>query len=135
MPPRARKRRIVPSSEPEPSLPSQPAGLVDPETNKTEAFDLDNISGTSDDDDILVNDPDVPKLPGNIAKDIEFFFEKSSGNVVCRLCRYVCFLCDEQFGFSTNNIFVGRRKRTTRIGDPSSTSFPSTHQTLPSGLI
>ena len=99
MPPRSRSRRIVVSPASDPSLPSEPPSEpADTQPSDLERFDIDNVSG-SDDGNIEVNNPDVPKLSGNIAKDIDFFFDKTSNNIICKLCRYICSLCNELFGF------------------------------------
>src|SRR5229473_1795611 len=103
-------RRATPS---QPSLPSGPTLQVwprEPTVVPEESFNLNDISGSDDDDnnsandptdhscnhvkattakraDLGVNNPDLPAPKMKSAADIHYFFEKCGDKMVCVVCR------------------------------------------------
>jgi hypothetical protein len=96
------KRRVDSSSKAIVAPTSQPHTDMQASTPKdSEIFNLDDVSGDESDrgddtvdtptileEEIHINDPDVPESRSNAANDIRYFFDKSDGKkAVCRECR------------------------------------------------
>jgi len=98
----ARRNRQIVSSDSEPSSPSLPAPLSQPDADTQasnlqdrEVFNLDNVSGSDSDHSRPatattpgeINDPGAPTLPKTAAADIRYFFDKTGEKAVCNECR------------------------------------------------
>lgn len=96
MPPRTRRaitplasERSSPSPAPalQPQAPSTSHDNSDP-GDVTDASDSDDSEPAQDGYSLYVNNPDViPILPKSRTPEIDFFYDKTLENVICRVCR------------------------------------------------